>query len=52
MQKLEEPRQIDAGERVATLPVSVIVPARNEAGNLARCLESLREVGEVYVVDS
>ena len=34
------------------LPVSVIVPVRNEARNLARCLESLREAGEVYVVDS
>lgn len=34
------------------LPVSVIVPVRNEAHNLARCLESLRDVGEVYVVDS
>jgi len=52
MQKLEEPRQVDAGARVAILPVSVIVPVRNEAGNLGRCLESLREVGEVYVVDS
>ena len=52
MQKLEEPQQVDAGARVAILPVSVIVPVRNEAGNLGRCLESLREVGEVYVVDS
>jgi glycosyltransferase involved in cell wall biosynthesis len=34
------------------LPVSVIVPARNEARNLPRCLESLREAGEVYVIDS
>ena len=32
--------------------MSVIVPARNEAGNLPRCLESLRGVGEIYVVDS
>src|ERR1700704_1292397 len=36
----------------AVLPISVIVPVRNEARNLPRCLESLREVGEVYVVDS
>jgi glycosyltransferase involved in cell wall biosynthesis len=36
----------------ARLPVSVIVPVRNEAPNLAACLESLRGVGEVYVVDS
>ncbi len=34
------------------LPVSVIVPARNEARNLPRCLESLAGVGEVYVIDS
>jgi glycosyltransferase involved in cell wall biosynthesis len=30
----------------------VIVPARNEAHNLRRCLESLHAVGEVFVVDS
>jgi glycosyltransferase involved in cell wall biosynthesis len=38
--------------RTVPLPISVIVPARNEARNLPRCLESLRGVGEVYVVDS
>jgi glycosyltransferase involved in cell wall biosynthesis len=52
MQKLEEPRQIEASAPVRALPVSVIVPVRNEAHNLPRCLESLRGVGEVYVVDS
>lgn len=35
-----------------SLPVTVIVPVRNEAHNLGRCLESLKGVGEVYVVDS
>jgi glycosyltransferase involved in cell wall biosynthesis len=35
-----------------TLPVSVIVPVRNEAHNLPRCLESLHGAGEIYVVDS
>ena len=34
------------------LPVSVIVPVRNEALNLPRCLESLAGVGEIYVIDS
>ena len=34
------------------LPVTVIIPVRNEAHNLPRCLEALREIGEVYVVDS
>jgi len=34
------------------LPISVIIPVRNEAENLARCLESLAEVAEVYVIDS
>jgi glycosyltransferase involved in cell wall biosynthesis len=34
------------------LPVSVIVPVRNEARNLPRCLESLAGVGEVHVIDS
>jgi glycosyltransferase involved in cell wall biosynthesis len=52
MQKLEEPRQLKPLVPAASLPVSVIVPVRNEAHNLARCLESLREAGEVYVIDS
>jgi glycosyltransferase involved in cell wall biosynthesis len=52
MQKLEEPGQLRVVAPVLSLPLSVIVPVRNEACNLARCLESLRGVGEVYVVDS
>lgn len=51
MQKLEEAREIDRATPVR-LPVSVIVAARNEAKNLPACLESLRNVGEVYVIDS
>jgi glycosyltransferase involved in cell wall biosynthesis len=39
-----------AGARL--LPVTVIIAARNEARNLPRCLDSLRDVGEVFVVDS
>ncbi len=34
------------------LPVSVIIAARNESANLPRCLEALRDVSEVCVVDS
>jgi len=30
----------------------VIVPVRNEAENLVRCLDALREVAEIYVIDS
>lgn len=36
----------------ARLAVTAIVPVRNEAHNLARCLEALRDIAEVYVVDS
>jgi glycosyltransferase involved in cell wall biosynthesis len=52
MQKLAEPRTIQVAAPPVSLPVSVIVPVRNEAGNLPRCLESLRGVGEIYVIDS
>jgi glycosyltransferase involved in cell wall biosynthesis len=52
MQKLQEAGQLQAPARVVSLPVSVIVPVRNEAHNLPRCLNSLAGVGEVYVIDS
>jgi glycosyltransferase involved in cell wall biosynthesis len=53
MQKLvEEPRQVGFTESTARLPVSVIIPARNEARNLPRCLQSLQGIGEVFVIDS
>jgi len=52
MQTLEEPRLLPSAPCAVSLPVSVIVPVRNEAHNLHRCLESLRGVGEVYVIDS
>jgi hypothetical protein len=34
------------------LPLSVIIPVRNEGRNLLRCLQALNNVGEVYVIDS
>ena len=52
MQKLEEPRQMRKERSTPLLPVTAIVVARNEARNLPRCLESLRDVAEVYVIDS
>ena len=34
------------------VPVSVIVPIKNEAENLSRCLNSVQWAGEIFVVDS
>lgn len=45
-------RESSSSGEAAPLPLSVIIPVRNEAHNLARCLVSLRSAGEVYVVDS
>ena len=52
MPKVEEIAQSQPVTPTAKLPVSVIVAARNEEKNLPRCLEALRNVGEVYVIDS
>lgn len=52
MQKLAESVSVPVARSSTAIPVSVIVAVRNEARNLPRCLESLREIGEVYVVDS
>lgn len=52
MQTLEEAQIFSPTPRAVTLPVSVIIPVRNEARNLPRCLESLRGAGEIYVIDS
>jgi cellulose synthase/poly-beta-1,6-N-acetylglucosamine synthase-like glycosyltransferase len=51
MQKVEEARATATRAEVR-LPVSVLIPVRNEARNLPRCLEALRDVGEVFVLDS
>ena len=34
------------------VPVSVVVPVKNEADNLRRCLPALAWADEVFVVDS
>src|SRR5271154_1877281 len=47
-----ESEVLHSGDALPALPISVIVPVRNEARNLPRCLESLAAVGEVYVIDS
>jgi glycosyltransferase involved in cell wall biosynthesis len=52
MQTLQELNPLNSGEQGISLPISVIIPVRNEAQNLARCLASVRGAGEVYVIDS
>lgn len=52
MPKLEDSTRSCSESAASLLPLTAIVAARNEAGNLPRCLASLREVGEVYVIDS
>ena len=52
MEKLEEIRTAASAVPGARVPVSVIIPVRNEAKNLPRCLQALKDVGEVFVIDS
>jgi glycosyltransferase involved in cell wall biosynthesis len=52
MQALEQIRHSQPSPAGVCLPVTVIIPTRNEAANLRRCLESLAGTGEVYVIDS
>jgi len=52
MQKVDEIRNLETAASTATLPVSVVVAARNEARNLPRCLQALADFAEVYVIDS
>jgi glycosyltransferase involved in cell wall biosynthesis len=52
MHQTKEMPQSGSHGTIGKLPVSVIIPVRNEARNLPRCLESLEDVSEVVVVDS
>ena len=54
-QALQEPsvvRTIDTHRGTLKAPVSVIVPVKNEAENLRRCLPALAWADEVFVIDS
>jgi len=52
MEKVEEQRAVAMDSGRSRLPVSVIIPVRNEAKNLPRCLNALQDAGEIYVIDS
>jgi glycosyltransferase involved in cell wall biosynthesis len=52
MQKLQEVCDRESRNAPALIPVSVIIPVRNESRNLPRCLDALRDFGEIYVIDS
>jgi glycosyltransferase involved in cell wall biosynthesis len=52
VEKVEDAIRTSAVAPDGIIPVSVVVPVRNEARNLPRCLEALRGVNEVYVIDS
>lgn len=49
---MEESITVPSNAATGKLPVSVIVAARNEEKNLPRCLHALRDVAEVFVIDS
>ena len=38
--------------RQGCIPVSVVIPTRNEERHLARCLQAARRCSEIYVIDS
>ena len=52
MLKLEEISQLENVAPAVSLPISVIIPTRNEAQHLPRCLAALGGIGEIYVIDS
>ncbi len=52
MENVHEIAKSEIDIRSATIPVSVIIAARNEAKNLPLCLHALHDFAEVYVIDS
>jgi len=52
MEKVEDLVMSVSGASAGIIPVSVVIAARNEAKNLPRCLQALRDAGEIYVIDS
>src|SRR3954467_934238 len=52
MDRHDEPRGPGRGLVGGKARVSVLVPVKNEAGNLRRCLPALAWADEVFVVDS
>ena len=52
MERVEDIPNVANAVSAGKLPVSVIIAARNEGKNLPRCLQAVRDVGEVYVIDS
>ena len=52
MHQTKESPQSAPSATAGKLPVTIIIPVRNDARNLRRCLLSLEDVSEVLVVDS
>jgi glycosyltransferase involved in cell wall biosynthesis len=48
----EVPRTVSETALPHRIPVTVIIPTRNEARHLSRCLEAARFCAEIYVIDS
>jgi len=52
MEKIEEVRKPESATGVGNLPVTAIIATRNEGRNLPRCLEAVKTLAQVFVVDS
>jgi glycosyltransferase involved in cell wall biosynthesis len=52
MEELGDIPGLAASLHTVKLPVSVIIPVRNESKNLPLCLQAVKNFGEVFVIDS